>query len=229
MSEFNDEVQRVRQQEYDRLQQEDKEMLDRHLAQLAAEEEQERQRKHERRVAAVEHMNEVRKQLEKRNEDKDQLDRLWDEANNKEWEKKEARWRADQQKRDKLLRNVLIIRRQQVLDKRQQERQDTEAAAREHANFLRELEGAVDIDAQERARRYALLRENQKYLEEQMQRRAAEKEASRQAVRNELTKQQDYERQFEERIKKEMENLERAKPDRYKDVPLLPKQRDRPF
>ncbi|ESS63306.1 hypothetical protein TCDM_08909 [Trypanosoma cruzi Dm28c] len=229
ISAFNEELRQVRRQEYEQLQQEDKEVLDRLLAELAEEERQKRQQKEEHREAARAHLAEIREQLNQRKKDEGDLDRLWDEANSKEWAKREAQWRADEEKRERLMRNVLIIRRQQVLDKRQQEKDASEAAAREREEFLRELANTVDLDAQERARRYKLLREDQKYLIGQMQRRAAEKEAERQAVMNELTDQQALEAKHAERIKMEMENLERAKPERYKNVPLLPKKRHQVF
>ncbi|RNF17554.1 coiled-coil domain containing 11 [Trypanosoma conorhini] len=229
MSAFNEELRQVRRQEYEQLQQEDKEVLDRLLAELAEEERQKRALELERRNTARANLEEIRRQLNKRKQDEGELDKLWDEANNKEWAKREARWAADEAKRKRLMHNVLVIRRQQVLDKRQQEKDDAARAAKEREEFLRELANSVDLDAQERARRYKVLREDQKYLIAQMQRRAAEKEAERRAVANQLTDQQELEAKYAERIKREMENLERARPDRYKNVPLLPKKRHQVF
>ncbi|KAH8613709.1 Trichohyalin plectin like domain [Trypanosoma vivax] len=224
MSEFNTQLRLARRQEYERLQKEDRETLDRLLAQLEEEREEARLRL-ERREAARMRMIEMKAELNRRKEDTHALDKMWEEANNKEWEKREARWRADEEARNRLLRNVLIVRRQQVVDKRRQEREDAERAAKEAEEFRRQLENVVDIDAQERARRYVLLKENQKFLEKQMQWREAEKEAERTAMKTALTAQQELEQQYTERIKSEMDNLERAKPLRYKGVPLITKQR----
>ncbi|RNF05603.1 hypothetical protein TraAM80_04431 [Trypanosoma rangeli] len=220
---FNEELRQVRQQEYAKLQQEDKEMLDRMLAELAEEERQKQLQKHERWDASRANLEDIRRQLNKRKQEEGELDKLWDEENSKEWAKREARWKADEDRRKRLMHNVLTIRRQQVLDKRKQEEEDAASAAKEREEFLRKLANSVDLDAQERARRYQVLREDQKYLMGQMQRRAAEKEAERQAVANQMTEQQELNAKYAERIKKEMENLERAKPERYKNVPLLPK------
>lgn len=229
ISAFSDEMRRLRREEYDRLKQEDKDVLNRLLAQIAEEDRQEQQRKLEHREANKAYLQGVREQMERRKQDDAELDRLWDEANSKEWAKREARWRADEDKRAQLLRNVLIIRRQQVLDKRQQEKDDAELAAKEREEFLFKIANTVDIDAQERARRLAQNRETQQYLLEQMQRREAEKESARQAIKNQLTEQGELEALYAERIREEMENLERAKPERYKTVPLLPKYRHQVF
>ncbi|AAZ11238.1 uncharacterized protein TEOVI_000689900 [Trypanosoma equiperdum] len=229
MSEFNEQLRTARRQEYERLQKEDREVLDRMLAELAEQEQEEKRRKHELRANARLHLKEVERQMNQRKEDMENLDKLWEEENNKVWEKREAHWRADEEKRRKLLRNVLIVRRQQVLDKRQQEKEAVERAEVERQEFRNMIAGLADIDAMERAQRFAVAKENQKYLESQVQRRNAEKEEVRMAMKTALTAEQEKEKVHAERIKREIENLERAKPERYKDVPLLPRQRFPPI
>nr|CCC90419.1 conserved hypothetical protein [Trypanosoma congolense IL3000] len=229
MSEFNEQLRIARRQEYEKLRMEDREMLDRMLEQLAEEQREEQRRKRELQENARNRMKEAREQLNRRKEDLESLDRLWDEENNKQWEKREARWRADEEKRKNLLRNVLIARRQQVLDKRQREKEDAEREQAESEELRAKIAGMCDIDAIERERRSVLAKENQKYLESQMQRRMAEKEAERKASKLALTAEQELEKKHTERIRVEMENLERAKPERYKNVPLLPRQRFPPI
>ncbi|AYU79068.1 tumor suppressor, Mitostatin, putative [Leishmania donovani] len=222
MMEMNEELKRARQQEYEQLKKEDKEALDAILASLAAEQQEQRAEKQRRMAAERQHMLDLQKMAQCK-DDKHALDKLWAEENEKQWRKREVQWEADQAKRDTLLRNILIARRQQILDKRQKAKEDAMLRKLEDEKFLESLSKERDIDAVERERRMALLKETQQYLEWQIQQRIAEKEAARLAKRTELTDEQALEKQYEDRIAREMANLEAAKPSRYRDVPLLPK------
>ncbi|CAJ1025342.1 Trichohyalin-plectin-homology domain containing protein, putative [Leishmania lindenbergi] len=222
MMEMNEELKRARQQEYEQLKKEDREALDATLAALAAEQQEQRAEKQRRVAAERQHMLELQ-QMAQRKGDTDALDKLWAEENEKQWRKREAQWEAEQAKRDALLRSVLIARRQQILDKRQKAQDDAMLRKLANEEFLASLSKDRDIDAAERARRMTLLKETQQYLEWQIQQRMAEKEAARLARRTELTDEQALEKQYEERIAREMANLEAAKPERYRNVPLLPK------
>lgn len=222
MIEMNEELKRARQQEYEQLRKEDKEALDVILAGLAAEQAEQRAEKQRRMAAERQQMLDLQNQMAQRKDDSHALDKLWEEENEKAWRKREVVWAAEQAKRDTLLRNILIARRQQILDKRQKSKDDAMLRKLEDAAFLASLEKDCEVDAAERARRMALLKETQQYLEWQIQQRLAEKEAAKVARRNELTNDEALERQYEERIAREMANLEAAKPARYKNVPLLP-------
>ncbi|KPA83805.1 hypothetical protein ABB37_02020 [Leptomonas pyrrhocoris] len=222
MMEINDELQKTRQQEYDALRKEDKEQLDAILASIKADQEAERKEKQRRMAAEQLQMRDLQHQMAQRKDNSHALDKMWEEENEKQWRKREAQWDADQAKRDTLLRNILIARRQQILDKRQQAAKDAMQRKLEDEEFLKSLANERDIDAEERERRMRLLKETQQYLEMQIQRRAAEREADLRGRRSELTDQQALEKQYEDRIAKEMANLEAAKPSRYSHVPLLP-------
>jgi cilia- and flagella-associated protein 53 len=222
MMEMNEELKRARQQEYDALKQEDKAELDTILASIKADEEQERLAKQRRMAAEQQQMRDLQSQMAQRKDNTHALDKMWEEESEKQWRKREAQWNADQAKRDALLRSVLIARRQQILDKRQKAADDAMVRKLEHEGFMAALASERDIDAEERARRMRLLKETQQYLEWQIQQRAAERAAALVARRSELTDQQALEKQYEDRIAKEMANLEAAKPARYRNVPLLP-------
>ncbi|GET88830.1 hypothetical protein, conserved [Leishmania tarentolae] len=222
MIEMNEELKRARQQEYEQLRREDKEALDAILASLAAEKQEQLAEKKRRMAEERQHMLELQK-MAKSKANTDAIEKLWAEENEKQWRKREAQWAADQAKRDALLRNILIARRQQILDKRQKDKEDAMLRKLEDEKFLESLAKERDVDAAERQRRMALLKETQQYLEWQIRQRIAEKEAAKLAKRTELTDEQALEKQYEDRIAREMANLEAAKPERYRDVPLLPK------
>ncbi|KAG5478770.1 hypothetical protein LSCM1_06174 [Leishmania martiniquensis] len=222
MMEVNEELKRARQQDYERLKKEERDALDAMLATLTAEQQEQRAEK-QRCMAEVRQQMLEQRQKARQKDDEHALDGLWAEENEKQWRKREAQWEADQAKRDALLRSILIARRQQILDKRHKDREDAMLRKLEDRDFLASLSKERDLDSLERQRRRALLKETQQYLEWQIQQRMAEKEEARLAKRTELTDQQALEKQYEERIAREMASLEAAKPARYQDVPLLPK------
>ncbi|KPI87133.1 hypothetical protein ABL78_3786 [Leptomonas seymouri] len=222
MLEMNEELKRARQQEYEALRKEDREELDAILASIKADEEEQRIEK-QRRIAAEQlQMRDLQSQIAQRKDASHSLDKLWEEENEKQWRKREAQWDAEQAKRDSLLRKILIARRQQILDKRQKDADDAMVRKLEHEEFLKSLASERDVDAEERERRMRLLKETQQYLEKQIQQHVAQRQAEQLARRTELTDQLTLEKQYEDRIAKEMANLEAAKPARYRNVPLLP-------
>ncbi|EPY21969.1 hypothetical protein STCU_08415 [Strigomonas culicis] len=230
MKELNEELQQARMQEYDQLRKEDKETLEAILAVIAEEQRLAQIEKRERTERQKKQMEDLQLQMAQRKDDTQALDKLWEEANDRQWGKREAQWKADQARRDQLLRSILIARRQQVMDKRQQRADEAETRAREHAEFLASLSNTDDIDEKERQRRMHMLKENQRYLDAQIAQRQAQKDASRDDWRTELTEQQALEKANEDRIAKEMAALEAAKPERYRNVPLLPpRSRNVPF
>ncbi|CCW65054.1 unnamed protein product [Phytomonas sp. EM1] len=229
MKELNETLQRARKEEYDRLQQEDKELLDSILAELAEEKLQQQEAKREAIRERQAEWDDLQRQLAQVKHDEHANDQLWVEANNREWEKREARWRADQAKRDELLRHILEVRRQQVREVQQRRRDDAAARKRDYEEVV--LASTKDDGAGEAARqRRARAHENQDFLREQINQRAAREQAERMEKQRCLTDQQSLVALYKDSVEKEIQNLETAKPARYKDVPLLPPhQRNRPF
>lgn len=230
MMDLNEELERARRQEYERLRDEEKQALDALLAQLATEAQEQREAKQAKLEAEREAMLELQQQLAVKKENDHALDALWQEASDKEWEKKEARWRADQAKRDALLHSILLVRRQQVAEKRQAQRDAAAEKQAEHDAFLATLAADRDGDAEAQAQRLAELKSLQRYLDWQISERNAQKAEELRLKRIALTDQAALEKEHEDRIAKELAALEAAKPERYRNVPLLaPGQRNRPF
>eukprot|EP00796_Vickermania_ingenoplastis_P009736 gene9737-6824_t len=219
MAAVTEELQRARKQEYDRLRQEDKEELDRLLEELADEKEAAAEAKREARAKEWAYMEEVRAQMMQKKANENELDDLWKEANEKEWAKREKVWKADQDRRDKLLHNILVIRRQQVLEKRANDKMARAQRRKEDQEFLDSL--PPDDSAERRRLHMKELKELQAYLDMQISEKMQRKQQEMEEKRNALTEQQALEKEFRDRIAQEMANLEKAKPERYKDVPLL--------
>ncbi|CCW68227.1 unnamed protein product [Phytomonas sp. Hart1] len=221
MKELNEILQRARKEEYDKLRQEDKQLLDAILAELAEERLQQQEAKQEKIRTRKAEWDDLQLQIAQTKEDAHIYDQLWAEANDREWEKREARWRADQAKRDQLLTSILEIRRQQVLDIHQKKRDDAVAVKRDYEEIVRaskKSDGEEEADRQ----RLARARENQEFLLNQISHHAARKQAEKMERQQNLTDQNFFMTHYKDRLQKEMQNLEAAKPARYKNIPLLP-------
>ncbi|EPY31328.1 coiled-coil domain containing 11 [Angomonas deanei] len=230
MRDLNEELERARKQEYEQLKKEDRELLDSILAEIAVEKQRAQEEKLERKNKQKQQMEDMQRQMAQKKEDDHSLDKLWEEANEREWAKREKQWNADQKRRDQLLRNILIARRQQVMDKRQQRREEQEQLKQEHAAFLDSLQNVDDIDEKERQRRMAMLKETQQYLDMQIAQKRQQKEEEHLEWLHGLTDQEALEKENEDRIARELAALEAARPDRYRNIPLLPpKSRNQPF
>lgn len=87
----NEELLRIKKVEYDQLRAEDKNALDQLLARIAEDERLEAERKKQHRELAMEHMKKVELQMNAQAESETAIDKLWQQENDKEWEKREAR------------------------------------------------------------------------------------------------------------------------------------------
>lgn len=230
MMAMNDALQLARKEEYEALKKEDREALDAILLSIAEEKKAMQEEKRRRMEVEQRQMHDLQEQMAQKKEDTRMLDKLLAVENDKQWAKREAQWNADRQRREHLLRTILIIRRQQVLDKRQRAKDNAVQLKAEHEAFLESLAAERDVDAEERLRRLKMLKEIQQYQEMQIQQKEIDREAARVANRTALTDQQALEKQYEDRIAAEMANLEAARPKRFQHIPLLPpRSRNQPF
>lgn len=240
---------RARAQEYDRLRQEERDTLDAMLAQEAEESRAAEATRAARRRSMQQSMRAqaeaaasraarcTRPSVPKRKENGTQEDggveqteeeddaELWHAASEAEWAKKEARWNAETAARDALLRSVLIARREQVMEKRAARARARSTERREHAEWV----GALDatrgtLDAAERARRMAMLAETQRCLDTQVAARRAQRASEQE--RNRLVNDYDCnDKEREAQLAEAMAELEAAKPEEFRHVPLVPRER----
>lgn len=213
------ELETARSNEFARLRKEDQEELERLLASICREKEEAWAAKQEKKEKEKAYHSEVLKDIERRKEKEISLDEMWKEANDKEWEKREKVWRADQAKRDALLHNILVVRRQQVYEKRAEEQSEKARERAAHQAFLDSL--PPDDEVERKKRKNMEVKELQDYLDMQIGQRLMNKHQEQLETLNELSEQQAMEAKYKDKIAQELENLERAKPERYRNVPLL--------
>lgn len=219
MQDLQVELETARSNEYARLRREDQEELERLLASIAREKEEALKAKKEKQQKEKAFLDEVKNDIERRKQKESSLDEMWKEANDKEWEKREKVWRADQEKRDALLHSILVVRRQQVYEKRARDQSEQARKRAEHQAFLDSL--PPDDAAERRKRKMIEMKELQDYLDMQIGQRLLAKHQEQMGKLNELAECQALEAKYKDKIAQELENLERAKPERYRNVPLL--------
>ena len=220
MREHNEVLKTVREEEYARLKAEDKALLDDIIREMAEVEAKEKEDKARRRAEAVAHMRKVEEQMNEAAENETYIDKLWQEENDRDWAKREAKWLADQERREKLLRAVYETRRQQVRDIRSAEADAAEAKRAEHDEMVSTIHRMRAEDmALAKSRRDEHVK-TQSYLAEQIATRDRARQTAHENWKTELTDDQRYEKLMEKQINDEIDRLNSARPDRYKSVPL---------
>ena len=148
------------------------------------------------------------------------LDKLKQDENDREWDKRErsagAGWREN------LLRNVLNVRKDQIRDIRSRESQDVTRRQEDHKQLLATMKSDADRGAREASARRDAARQTRNYLEGQIllkhETTQREKEDSR---RQDATEEELY----KQRLAAELSRLETGKPDRYRHIPIAPRNR----
>mmetsp|Transcript_81550 Transcript_81550/g.95069 ORF Transcript_81550/g.95069 Transcript_81550/m.95069 type:complete len:494 (-) Transcript_81550:187-1668(-) len=218
----NEELRQIKQLEYDRLRQEDKDTLDALLKGIAEDEQRELERKKAQREAAVAHMRVVEQQMNEQAANESVLDKLWQDENDKEWEKREKKWLAEQSTRERLLKNVLEGRRNQVRDIRSRDEEHRNQKKRDHEHLITTMQNAAHAETKLREERRSAAYQNRDFLHTQM---TAKKEATMRDVDAKFldaSGAQAAEQAYREKLEAELQRLEAAKPEAYRHVGILP-------
>lgn len=219
----NEELRRIKQDEYEKLRQEDKDALDALLKSIADDEAREAQRKQQQREAARNHMKLIEAQMSEQAANESALDKLWQDENDKEWEKREAKWMQEQSTRENLLKNVVSSRKSQIGEIRQKEEQLRETKKQEHEQLISTMRNMTDVDAKSNQQRKAAAKATQEFLASQV---AAKHETTMRALdskRNDASGAQAAEVAYRDKLQAELERLEAAKPQSLRHVPVKPK------
>eukprot|EP01059_Diplonema_ambulator_P002356 TRINITY_DN12014_c0_g1_i1.p1 TRINITY_DN12014_c0_g1~~TRINITY_DN12014_c0_g1_i1.p1 ORF type:complete len:465 (+),score=213.71 TRINITY_DN12014_c0_g1_i1:36-1397(+) len=165
---YNIELEEMKSQEMNAELEQDKKFLTDLLNRVKEDEDAERLAKKVAREAAVEHMKAVERQMMNAAGAETELDRLWQIESNKEWDKRERRWRADQEKRDKLLKETFEGRAQQVAANRALKESRKIDGEAERNKVIEEIQALQEKERQEAMARYNVAKNYQKCLNEQM-------------------------------------------------------------
>eukprot|EP01061_Rhynchopus_euleeides_P019850 TRINITY_DN32568_c0_g1_i1.p1 TRINITY_DN32568_c0_g1~~TRINITY_DN32568_c0_g1_i1.p1 ORF type:complete len:535 (+),score=210.95 TRINITY_DN32568_c0_g1_i1:105-1607(+) len=217
---YNVELEQIKEQERKNELDADKEFLQNLLDRVKADEEQERLAKKQAREAAVSHMKDVEKQMMNAAGAETELDRLWLMESNKEWDKKESRWKADQEKRDKLLRNTYEGRGEQVLANRERKAQQKEAREVERDEMITQIEELQRKEKEAALERFQRAKNYQKCLVAQGRQKKEDEREEQQGRGMEMLAYQMADREYNERVAREIAEIEKRKPEKLKHIPL---------
>lgn len=222
IKERNEELLKIKQEEYDKLRQEDKDALDQLLVGIKEDEAREHAAKKRQREAAAEHMKLVEAQMNVQAANESALDKLWQDENDREWDKREKKWQSEQTMRENLLRNVLAVRKDQVQELRNREGDDVARRQDDHRKLLETMKSDADRGARETSARREAARNTRSFLENQMQ----TKHDTMQREKDESRRQDASEEElYKQRLAAEMARLETGKPDRYRHIQIAPRNR----
>eukprot|EP00758_Cryptobia_borreli_P002445 Tbor_TRINITY_DN3036_c0_g1::TRINITY_DN3036_c0_g1_i1::g.17302::m.17302 len=225
MKETNEELKRIKVEDYERLKAEDRRLLDDILKEVAETEKKEAEAKKAKHEQVRENMRTMKADMEKTMENDTALDKLWQDECDKEWDKKEARWLEDQARREKLLRAVFQNRKDQTIALRLKEAQDAQDKLDERAAIIAKTEMMLQEDMDNARCSRSDQRKVQAYLSEQIAARDAARARENAAKKTELTDTQAQEFAMQSEIDAELRRLDAAKPERYRNVSLLPNRR----
>ncbi|XP_049623752.1 trichoplein keratin filament-binding protein [Suncus etruscus] len=127
----------------------------------------------------------IEEQLRLEREREEELQMLLRREAKEMWEKREAQWAREQSARDRLMREVLAGRQQQIQEKMEQNRQAQEEALRVREELIRDLEEAREAVRREREENSGLKAARKQELEAQVaeqQRQAREADQEEAAV-----------------------------------------------
>eukprot|EP01063_Lacrimia_lanifica_P019730 TRINITY_DN27173_c0_g1_i1.p1 TRINITY_DN27173_c0_g1~~TRINITY_DN27173_c0_g1_i1.p1 ORF type:complete len:498 (+),score=249.37 TRINITY_DN27173_c0_g1_i1:61-1554(+) len=198
---------------------EEKKFLDALLSRIKDDEKREQEVKREAREAAVAHMKAVERQMMSAADAETELDRLWQIESNKEWDKKEARWRRDQAKRDAILKDTYEGRAHQIVAKRQAQADSRSNNEAERNEMIRRTEELREREISEARARFDTAKRTQVCLKDQMSMKENE-EARQKREELEALGAKLAEREYQGKVAKEIGAIEQRKPGQYANLSL---------
>ena len=217
----NEELLRIKQEEYNRLRQEDKDALDELLRRIADDERLEAEKKKQHRERQTAHMHKVEAQMNAQAESETALDKLWQQENDKEWEKREARWIEEQNIRASLLSHVYETRKNQIRASFGRIEQEAEQKRAEYERLVAQVEALKAKDEAEARQRREDALKNQQHISEQIQRRSELKAVEKSSKKEELASANAFDVQYKQKLDAELLRMEQSKPEQFRGVPLV--------
>eukprot|EP01060_Flectonema_neradi_P009334 TRINITY_DN16659_c0_g2_i1.p1 TRINITY_DN16659_c0_g2~~TRINITY_DN16659_c0_g2_i1.p1 ORF type:complete len:510 (+),score=132.67 TRINITY_DN16659_c0_g2_i1:64-1530(+) len=217
---YNMELEQMRSEVQRKELETDKKLLSDLLEKVKEDEEKERESKRQSRIAAVAHMKEVEKQMMTAAGAETELDRLWQIESNKEWDKREAKWKAEQDKRDTLLRDTFRERGLQVQQNREKRLADKTKGETEREDMIRDIEKLQKKEKEQATKRFEVAKNYQKCLIEQANSKREEQDAERRGRDLELIACQIAERDYQRKVANERAAIESRKPPQYAHVSI---------
>ncbi|KAJ9465880.1 hypothetical protein DIPPA_32340 [Diplonema papillatum] len=211
----NVELEKLKEADNKRELDKDRQFLDDLLRKVKEDEDAERENKRNAREKSVAHMKAVERQMENAAGAETELDRLWQLKSDEEWDKREARWRQDQEKRDKLLASTFAGRAEQVEANRRARANNKQQDDEERARMINQIQQLQEKEGAQVQQRYTTAKFYQKCLAEQAAMKKEEEDAERKGKDLERLAYQLAEREYQEKVAREVSEIEARKPAQY--------------
>eukprot|EP01006_Ploeotia_vitrea_P066463 TRINITY_DN95018_c0_g1_i1.p1 TRINITY_DN95018_c0_g1~~TRINITY_DN95018_c0_g1_i1.p1 ORF type:complete len:486 (+),score=83.12 TRINITY_DN95018_c0_g1_i1:42-1499(+) len=214
--EFNVALRKQKEESAKKEKDEDIKLLNDLLTKIRDEEARDQEMKVHMRKEALEYMEALRDQMGQDAENDAELERLWAQENEKEWAKREARWKADQEARENLLKEVFEERQLQLELKRRNMERSKQNKADERAAMLAEMEALMNIEQEKKAHQRQNALDQKRDLDKQVAYHQRMAENERLAVKMEKAAAELVEAEFRERVQRQLDEVEANKPKQYK-------------
>lgn len=219
--EYNNELERIKDIERQHEMAEDKKFLSELVAKVKEDEERDRQQRRQMREDAVKNMRDVEQQMKRQAGAQSDLDRLWQEENDKEWNKREMKWRAEQQQRDDLLRDTYKGRAGQVQEVQNERKNNKQKFDDEKKRMVEDVERLQRLDREQAQARFNKAKENQKVVQMQINQKSGLKAAEKRDKELDFAGGQLAERAFQDRVKSELSIIDKTAPAQYSHLRVI--------
>lgn len=182
--------------------------LDELLAKIQEEEEADARMKVQRQQATKKYMDELREHMGTEAANEAEMEHLWQQENEKEWAKREAKWQAEQDVRDNLLRQVFEERAVQLQRKMALLGEEARQKKIDKENLLQQMEAAAKVEADKEAKRRMLLEDAKLDIDRQIALRQANRESAKREMEMEKAQSAVAEENFKLRVQQELEAVE---------------------
>lgn len=136
-----------------------------------------------------------------------ELDILYQEEAARMWEKREADWEKERRARERLMKEVLGARNQQIETRMEEVRERQEESLRHREQLLREMEIANQLTKRDQEKAEAEKEELKLELIEQATARRQREESARKRVQEEYDEQTKEEKEYEDFLRQETERM----------------------
>lgn len=167
----------------------------------------------EKARADAEYMRQVvEQQLKLEQQREAELDMLYRDEAARMWTKREAEWERERLARERLMAEVLDVRRKQLDDKMEENKRRQEESIESREQLLRELEEAQRMTAREKSEEARLRREREEEIQAQITSRREKANEMKQIEREELERERREKEAYDRMLRHEADHMKARGP-----------------
>jgi|Transcript_11405 trichoplein keratin filament-binding protein len=214
--EFNAMLRAEKEKKMKEKKEEDIRQLQELLDQIRAAEEEEQMAKVARREDTKRYMEALREAMGQDADNEAEMERLWQQENEKAWAKREAQWAKDQDARDNLLRQVFEERSRQLEAKQNIIHEERAQRKRDKEQLLEQMEAAAQVERQKAEAHRQQVVEAQDDLKTQIEGRRQFKETQKNNQAMERIAAEQAEEEFKRKVQQELDAVNSRRPNQFR-------------